>query len=318
MSPTELADAAALRKRPADGLSPALVRAFARDLTQLAKPRITLMCVITTAGGLWMAERSLQAGVVVSHLTATMTLVGTALIVAGANVLNMYIERDSDRNMPRTAKRPLPTGRLAPRVALWFGVGLSVLAVPVLALFVNPLTALLAVLANLSYVLAYTPMKARSHHSLLVGAVPGAIPPLLGWTAVTGRIDAGGMVLFAILFIWQVPHFLAITLFRREEYARAGLHVMPNVTGPEPVKHAIVRWTMALVASTLLLVPLGIAHRGYFVVASVLGAAFFGIGCVGLQPLDRAHLVRWSRGVFATSIVYLVALFVAISWDPIF
>jgi protoheme IX farnesyltransferase len=318
MPPTELAHAADLRKRPAEGVNLAQVRDLARDLVQLAKPRITLMCVITTAGGLWMAQRALQAGLVVSHLTATMTILGTALIVAGANALNMYIERDSDRYMPRTARRPLPTGRMAPRVALWFGVGLSVLAVPVLAFFVNPLTALLAVLANLSYVLAYTPMKARSHHSLLVGAVPGAVPPLLGWTAVTGRIDAGGVVLFAILFIWQIPHFLAITLFRREDYARAGLHVMPNVTGTEPVKHAIVRWTMALVASTLLLVPLGIAHHGYFVIASVLGAIFFGVGCVGLQRLDTAHLVRWSRGLFATSIVYLVALFVAISWDPRF
>ena len=310
MPTTELADAA-LSKPRADRE----VAEIARDLVQLAKPRITLMCVTTTAGGLWMAERT---GVAVSHLTATMTIVGTSLIVAGANALNMYIERDSDRHMPRTAKRPLPTRRMAPRSALWFGVGLSVLAVPVLAFFVNPLTALLAVLANLSYVLAYTPMKPRSHHSLLVGAVPGAIPPLLGWTAATGRIDAGGMVLFAILFLWQVPHFLAIALFRREDYARAGLHVMPNVTGIEPVKHAIVRWTMALVAATLLLVPLGIAHRGYFAIASVLGAVFFGLGCVGLQPLDKAELVRWSRRLFATSIVYLVALFIAISWDPKF
>jgi protoheme IX farnesyltransferase len=318
MPPTELADAAApdVAKRRAEGVS----AAFVRDLVALAKPRITLMCVITTAGGFWMAERAQgeSDGVVVSHLTATMAIVGTALIVAGANALNMYIERDSDKHMPRTAKRPLPTGRMAPRIALWFGVGLSVLAVPVLAYFVNPLTALLAVLANLSYVLAYTPMKARSHHALLVGAVPGAIPPLLGWTAATGRIDAGGMVLFAILFIWQIPHFHAITLFRREEYARAGLFVMPNVTGPEPVKHSIVRWTMALVAATLLLVPLGIAHHGYFVIASVLGAIFFGIGCVGLQRLDPADLVRWSRRLFATSIVYLVALFIAISWDPLF
>ncbi len=310
MQTTELAGEALPKRRAG-----AEFAALARDLAQLAKPRITLMCVITTAGGLWMAERT---GVAISHLTAFMAIFGTALIVAGANALNMYIERDSDRHMTRTANRPLPTGRMAPRIALWFGVGLSVLAVPVLAFFTNPLTALLAVLANLSYVLAYTPMKARSHHSLLVGAVPGAIPPLLGWTAATGRIDAGGMVLFAILFILQIPHFLAITLFRREEYKRAGLFVMPNVTGNEPVKHAIVRWTMALVASTLLLCPLGIAHRGYFVIASVLGAVFFGIGCVGLQRLDPAELYRWSRRLFATSIVYLVALFVAISWDPKF
>jgi protoheme IX farnesyltransferase len=300
------------------------------DLVQLAKPRITLMCVITTAGGIWLAERipsihpldattaSLMGAErpVATSITILMALVGTALIVSGANALNMYIERDIDRHMTRTKGRPLPSRRMSPRVALWFGVALSVIAVPILALGVNPLTALLAVLANVSYVLAYTPMKQRSHHALLVGAVPGAIPPLLGWTAVTGRIDAGGAVLFAILFLWQIPHFLAITLFRRDEYARAGLQVMPNVTGDEPVRHAIVRWTMALVATTFLLLPLGIAHRGYFVVAALLGALFFGVGCAGLRTLTPVKLRTWSRSLFAVSIVYLVALFAAIMVDP--
>src|SRR5262245_42474538 len=195
------------------------------DLVALAKPRITALVITTTAGGLWLAPVKVGMGV------AGLTILGTSLIVAGANALNMYIEREIDGRMERTKDRPLPAGRLAPRIALWFGVVLSVAAVPILAIGVNATTALLAVLANLSYVLAYTPLKQRSHWALLVGAVPGAMPPLLGWTAATGTIGAGGLVLFGILFLWQVPHFLAISIFRKEEYARAGLKVMPNTLG---------------------------------------------------------------------------------------
>ncbi len=177
----------------------------AADLVALAKPRITLMVVITTAGGLWLAHRSGAAALAASAVICA--LFGTALIVAGANALNMFLERDIDARMDRTKNRPLPAGRMAPKVALFFGVGASSLAVPVLAIGVNSLTAFLAVLANVIYVLAYTPLKQRSHHALLVGAIPGAIPPLLGWTAGTNSISAAGLVLFAVLFLWQVPHF---------------------------------------------------------------------------------------------------------------
>jgi protoheme IX farnesyltransferase len=204
---------------------------------------------------------------------------------------------------------------MPPRFALWFGVVLSAASVPVLAIGVNPLTALLAVLANVAYVLAYTPMKQRSHHALLVGAVPGAIPPLLGWTAATGRIESAGLILFSVLFLWQVPHFLAIALFRREEYARAGLVVMPNVAGMRAVKHAIVRWSMALVGASLLLVPLGVAHGGYFAFAALLGAGFFVWGCWGLRE-DAGR--SWARSLFGVSILYLLLLFAAVGLDPLY
>ncbi len=298
----------------AEGLVPAkrITRASARDFVALMKPRITTMVVTTTAGGLFLAHRAL--GLATPALTVFFTLFGTSLIVAGANALNMYIERDIDRNMVRTQARPLPAKRMSPRVALWFGVALSVLSIPILAIGVNPLTALLAVLANVSYVLAYTPLKQRSHHALLVGAVPGAIPPLLGWTAATGRIDMAGVVLFAILFFWQIPHFLAITLFRKDDYARAGLVVMPNVTGDREVKHAIVRYTAALVACSLLVVPLGVAHTGYEIVAAILGAAFFGWGCYGFREASGR---RWARSLFAVSIPYLLFLFAALIIDPL-
>src|SRR6185312_1895018 len=198
-------------------------RVHARDFIALTKPRITTMVIVTTAGGLFLAPSEVSARV------ALCAILGVSMIVAGANALNMYIERDVDRHMTRTRNRPLPAGRVSPRAALIFGVALTVLSLPILAFGVNPLTAMLAALANVIYVLAYTPLKQRSHLALEVGAIPGAMPPLLGWTAATNRVDAAGLVLFAILFFWQLPHFHAIALFRREEYARAGLQVLPNV-----------------------------------------------------------------------------------------
>lgn len=286
-----------------------------RDLIALAKPRITLMVVITAVGGLFLANRAgrLEAERVPSA-TAFWTILGLTLIVSGANALNMYIERNIDGRMDRTKNRPLPTGRLAPRVALVFGVVTSALAVPILAIGANPLTALLAVLANLLYVLAYTPLKQHSHYALHVGAIPGAIPPLLGWTAGTGRIDAAGIVLFAVLFLWQIPHFVAITLFRKTDYARAGLVVMPNVTGELAARHAIVRWTFALVAASLLIVPLGLAGRGYLFAATVLGAGFFIWGCYGLREGTGK---KWAKSLFGISMLYLVLLFAALGFDPL-
>jgi protoheme IX farnesyltransferase len=218
---------------------------------------------------------------------------------------------------------------MAPRAALWFGVALSVASVPVLAIGVNPLTALLAIFANLTYVLAYTPMKQRSHYALEIGAVPGAIPPLLGWTAATNRVDWAGIVLFAVLFLWQIPHFHAIALFRREEYARAGLKVMPNVAGEDATRHAIVRYSAALLAASLLLFPAGVAHTAYLFGAGLLGAVFFGWGAWGLRArfqsrpsrgvtVDDALAAtnRWARSLFAVSIVYLVLLFTMLGLDP--
>ncbi len=284
-----------------------------RDVIALAKPRITSMVLLTAAGGVWLSPQH------ASHETIAFMLLGTALIVSGANALNMFIERDIDGLMKRTKDRPLPAGRMSPRFALWFGVTLSVIAVPILALFVNATTALLAVLANLLYVLAYTPLKQRSHWALQVGAVPGAIPPLLGWTAATGRVDEGGLVLFAILFFWQIAHFHAIALFRKLEYGRAGLVVLPNVPvrlggGDDSARHSIVRHASALAAVSLLLYPLHVAHGTYLASAIVLGGAFVVISFFGLK---KTVSPRWARGVFGASLVYLTALFAAIAVDAI-
>lgn len=279
------------------------------DLLALAKPRITALVVFTTASGLWLAPRGLStAGI-------ALTLVGTVLIVAGANTLNMYLERDSDALMARTAGRPLPAGRMDPAVALRLGIGLSVLSVPLLTFAVGPLPGLLASIALVSYVLLYTPLKRRSATALLVGAIPGAIPPLIGWTAATGRLDLPGVLLFAVMFLWQVPHFLAITLFRKGEYARAGLVVQPNEPGGERAARAnIVRYTVALVGVSLLFVPIGVAGRLYLMTALVAGAAFLGYGLLGLR--ENAG-TRWARNLFFLSLVYLTALFAVLMVDRI-
>ncbi len=277
------------------------------DLLQLAKPRITALVVFTTAIGLWLAPHGLPL------ITVLWTLVGTVLIVASANVLNMYLERDSDAFMTRTMNRPLPAHRMEPDVALKFGVALAAISVPLLTFLVGALPGLLAAIALVSYVLLYTPLKRQTAAALLVGAIPGAIPPLIGWTAATERLDLPGVLLFAVMFLWQVPHFLAITLFRKEEYARAGLIVQPNEPGGEREARAnIVRYVVALVAVSLLFVPIGVARAAYLASAILLGAAFLGYALAGLRQKAGP---RWARKLFLLSLVYLPLLFGALLLD---
>jgi protoheme IX farnesyltransferase len=278
-----------------------------RDVVTLTKPRITASVVMTTFGGLWLGARHEHVDLAAPQIVTT--LLGTALVVGGANALNMYWERDSDAHMARTANRPLPAGRLSPVVALALGVWLSLLSLPLLALAVNGLAAALAAIALLSYVLLYTPMKRKSTASLVVGAVPGAIPPLLGWAAATGRLDGPGLVLFGVLFCWQIPHFLAIATFRKADYARAGLKVLPNERGDRVTRHHVVRWLAALVLVSFLLVPYRVGGTPYLVAASLLGAVFFGVGAWGLRASAG---VRWARALFGTSMIYLVGMYAAL------
>jgi len=281
--------------------------AAASDLVALAKPRITALVVFTTAIGLWLAPHGLKP------LTVALTLVGTVLIVAAANVLNMYLERDSDALMARTMNRPLPAHRMEPDVALKFGIVLAAVSVPLLTFAVGALPGLLASIALVSYVLLYTPMKRQTATALLIGALPGAIPPLIGWTAATERLDLPGVLLFAVMFLWQVPHFLAITLFRKEEYARAGLVVQPNEPGGEREARAnIVRYTVALVAVSLLFVPIGVARGAYLASALLLGGVFLGYAVAGLR---QAAGRRWARNLFLLSLIYLPLLFGALLLD---
>ncbi|MFW6051155.1 MAG: heme o synthase [Myxococcota bacterium] len=280
--------------------------ATVRDLVSLTKPRITLLVLITTAGGMWLAPSELP------FWTIAVMLAATGAVVGSANALNCWLERDVDRHMTRTARRPLPAGRLSPGVALAFGLGLGVASVPVLAFAVNPLTGLLGAAALISYVAIYTPLKQRSPAALLVGAVPGALPPLMGWTAVTGAVEAPAVVLFGILFLWQLPHFLAIALFRKEEYANAGLRVLPAVRGDRVAKLHLVLYAGALVPVSLLLVPMGVAGPLYLTVAAAAGGVFLAASLLGLR---RTAGEPWARRVFLISLVYLTALFAALLVD---
>ena len=284
--------------------------AAARDLALLTKPRITLMVLVTTIGGLWLAPGAMAPAAVLA------TLLGTAMVVGSANALNCWMERDVDRFMTRTRNRPLPAGRLEPETALFFGLGLGALSVPLLAVAANPLTALLAAIALVSYVWIYTPLKQKSWMALLVGAVPGAMPPLMGWTAATGALEAPGIVLFGILFVWQLPHFLAIALFRQHEYTRAGIQVLPAVRGAGVTRLHAALWAGALVPVTLLLVPLGIAGTFYLAVAGLTGLLFAGLCVAGLWRASSAESShRWARAVFAASLAYLPLLFAALAVD---
>ena len=279
------------------------MKSVLRDLVALAKPRVTSLVLVTTAGGMWLAPQG------ISLARALVTLLGTALAVASANTLNCWLERDVDGRMERTRHRPLPAGRLAPRLALLSGVTLGLVSVPTMLLGANVLTAALGVVALVSYVAIYTPLKLRSPKALLVGAVPGALPPLMGWTAVTGHLEAPGLVLFAILFLWQLPHFIAIALYRKKDYAMAGIQVTPVARGDRVAKMHALAWTVLLVPVSLMLGPLGVAGPGYLVVAGILGATFLLWTAAGLREAsDRL----WARRLFHVSLGYLTLLFAAL------
>jgi protoheme IX farnesyltransferase len=278
----------------------ASVGRVARDLVTLTKPRITFIVLVTAAGGMKLAPG------VATGLTWLWAMLGTALVVGSANALNMWLERDVDGLMERTKKRPLPQGTLPPNLALAFGIALAIVSLPMLSLGVNGITGLLGAVALVSYVLIYTPLKRRSIRALWVGAVPGAIPPLLGWTAVTGRIDRGGVALFALLFLWQIPHFLAISIFRAADYARAGLKVVPVELGDRETDGMMVRYSLALLLASLWPLFEGIGGKAYLVVALSLGAIFVGMSAREARDASRP---KWAKRVFAYSIVYLVVIF---------
>jgi heme o synthase len=278
------------------------------DLIALVKPRIALMALLTAAGGMSLAPGPFVLG------RAVVMVLGTALIVGAANTLNMYLERDIDCRMARTKARPLPAGRMAPEVALLFGLAQAGLAVPILSFGLGaagPITGLLAVIAFVSYVLVYTPMKQHSHLALWVGAIPGAMPALMGWTSVTGRVDLGGLAVFSVLFFWQIPHFDAIALYRLKDYQRAGLVTVPGARGSAAARVEIVMYSLVQLAASLLLYSLGICGRGYLIVASLAGLGFVAIAAQGLWRSDAG----WARRVFLASIVYLPVVYAAMVID---
>jgi heme o synthase len=276
------------------------------DFLELTKPRITFLVLITAAVGYSVGLRGPFEPAVFAALMA-----GTALVSGGASALNQYAEREPDARMQRTRRRPLPSGRVTPVNALAFGLLLSAAGLGLLA-GINGLTYFLGIAALGSYVLLYTPLKRVTSLCTVVGAVPGAIPPLMGWAAARGSLDPAGWGLFAILFLWQLPHFLAIGWMYREDYARAGF---PMLTVLDSDGRSTARQAMLYSAALLpITVAAGVlSHAGvvYLAGAAVLGLAFFG----GSIRFARAKSIPAARRLFAISIMYLPALLALMVFD---
>ena len=261
------------------------------------------MVLISTGVGFYMGSQGAVHGMLLLH-----TIIGTALVASGASALNQYIERDLDARMNRTRNRPIPDGRLIPGDALAFSLVISALGVTYLAIFTNLLTAGLGAFTLGSYVLIYTPLKTRTTWCTLIGAFPGAIPPLMGWTAAFGSIDRIGMSLFAILFLWQMPHFFAIAWMFTEDYARAGFTVHGNsvATGRQ-----IILYGCALIPASILPTVFGATGRWYFIGALLLGFIYLGYGFA--VALFRSH--THAQRLLKISVLYLPALFVLMMID---
>ena len=291
----------------------AVPRAAPADYLALTKPRIVAMVLVTVAAGYVLAPPSALSGaarmLVLAHL-----LVGTALVAAGTNALNQVWERDVDAHMRRTAGRPLPTGRLSVAQATIFAVGAGLLGVAYLGLFVNRLTATIAAATLVSYVLIYTPLKRRTALATLVGAVPGALPIVGGWTAAGGTLDTRAWLLFALLFLWQLPHFLALGWIYRDDYARAGL---PTLSAGDPDGRRTFRQA-ALDAAALLAVSLAPTLVG-------MTGAFYFIGAIGLSTwllwtsgaCARNPSTDRARRLFRATLVYLPSILLLLIVDRV-
>lgn len=280
-----------------------------QDLGELTKSGITAMVVVSTAVGMLLASAGGSSWTLWFH-----TLMGTALVSAGASTLNQVVERDRDARMRRTADRPIPGGRIHPDMALLLGVGAATLGLVQLALAVNLFTAVLAAATLVGYVFVYTPLKRASSLATVIGAVPGAVPPMIGWVAVTGRLDIGAWVLFGLLFFWQIPHFLSIAWLYRVDYERGGFRMI-SIGDPEGLRTArqATLYCAALVPVSLLPAALGLADLVYFLGAVALGMAFLAVS--SLFALDRS--VENARRLMLASVFYLPAILGVLVLDRI-
>lgn len=281
--------------------------ASARDYFALTKPRISLMVTLTGAVGFFMGSRGALPPLGLLHV-----IVGTALVSGAANALNQILERTPDARMRRTAGRPLPSRRLTPAGAASFATVLGVGGTLYCAAFLNQLTAAIALATLLSYAFVYTPLKRRTALNTIVGAVPGALPPLGGWAAATGTVDAGALALFSIVFLWQIPHFLSIAWLLREEYARAGFRMLP-VNDPRGMRTGLTMAAFALVLVPVSAVPSWLGVTGRLYLLAVVGFSLV-YAAASLRAAIRLDAVS-NRWVFVVSLLYLPALLVAMVVD---
>jgi heme o synthase len=287
----------------------ALDKSWLSVFADLVKARLTLLVLLTTCVGFYMGERGAVNGLLMFHV-----LFGTALVAGGAAALNELLEREHDAKMRRTASRPLPSGRLQPSTVAIFGGICSVAGLIYLAVLVNLLTSVLGAVTSISYLFIYTPLKRVSWVNTLVGAIPGALPPLMGWTAARNELGGEGWTLFAILAFWQIPHFMAIAWLYRDEYAKAGFVMLPNVDtdGSRTAQHAIGN-TLALFIASLCPFLLRMNGVFYLVVAIILGAAYFWCAV----RFARQLTVKRARQLFLASIIYLPLLLAAMVCDKL-
>jgi protoheme IX farnesyltransferase len=274
------------------------------DYWTLTKPEVNFLIVVATFTGFYLA-RAHQADPF-PLLLALRTIIGTVLIASGTGTLNQYVERQFDAKMRRTARRPIAAGRLKSSAGLAFGMVMAAIGSAYLAIAVNLLASTLAVITLLSYLLLYTPLKRKSPLCTLIGALSGAIPPLIGWAAATGSLSSGAWILYAILFLWQFPHFMAIAWLYREDYERAGYHVLPA----SERRDTYINWMT--IVPLVVLIPLSVAPSlagnagtGYQFGSLLAGAVFLHSGCE--LALHKANI--HARGLLLTSIVYLPVLF---------
>ncbi len=281
----------------------------AADFVTLTKPRLNFLVLVTTLAAFYLGGGAEQPLLVLLH-----TVIGTALVAGGASALNQVWERDTDRLMRRTRLRPLPDMRMHPQNAMWFGVLLSAIGVAELALGVNVRTAAIALITLLSYILLYTPLKRRSSLSTIVGAVPGALPALMGWSAATNTLSIEGWTLCGIVFMWQMPHFLAIAWMYRDEYARAGIPLLPVIEpdGRSTGRQAVI-YAVALIPVSFLPSAVGLASAWYLAGAIVLGAILL---VLSLEFCATRSLVAARRLFFAT-ILYLPLLWIVLLADHV-
>jgi len=286
-----------------DAMALPAARSRANDFIALAKPRLNLLVVASALAGYAMAGGDMSDAIRVVG-----TVVGTALVAGGASAVNQVIERVPDSLMRRTRMRPVPDGRLQPFESLAFGMALSVLGLAVMAAAVNPLSAAVALTTLLTYALVYTPLKRRSSFATVIGAIPGALPPVIGWAAARNSLSQGAWVLFAIVFLWQLPHFLAIAWIYREDYARAGFPMLPVIEpdGRSTARQAVY-YCAALVPVSLAPTLLGMASTAYFIAALGLGLLFLGL----TLRFARTRTLSDARRLFFGSIIYLPILWIA-------
>jgi len=294
---------------PALSIHPCRDRTLAAVIADLVKARLTALVLITTLAGFYMGS---EGGV--DLLLLLHALLGTGLLASGAAALNQVLERELDAKMRRTASRPLPAGEMRSDIALIFGGICAIAGMVYTAVLVNMLTALIGAITLGAYLFIYTPLKRITTFNTVIGAIPGALPPLMGWTAVQNNIDARGWSLFAILFFWQLPHFLAIAWLYRGEYEKAGFVMMPKLdpegyrTGSQAFNH-----TIGLCFMSLFPVVLGLAGKFYFVAAVLLGAYFAKQAFHFSSQRNEAA----ARRLFLASIVYLPLLLMVMAFDKL-